>query len=344
MFVSILKKIAPIRVTNSLGKRYYLGNYGGQIKVNNMDITTRYIGARDGAIFVIDRLLISAKALSIVSLLQRFSTMSSVVELLKRTQFEEKILRANETYTLFLPSNRAIRNMPPSEQNKLQSNASAIDFLMDHITYGKYSSRKLGNNFALTSLNRNPVRINKLLRTKICADGEKVSFRYRDLSACNVTINVLYSHVLKPSKYSMLDHIKSDSRFSMLQMVLRMTLMNETLEKKAPLTFFAPTNDAWAKLDNKTLMALFGDNDNLKEVMKYHILPGTFYSCNVLWSKMSPYAMTGRRVRISLKNGFSDTIKFNYATTIEQNIKTRNGVLHVIEDVVLYLYKSRYHG
>lgn len=115
----------------------------------------------------IDLPILSFAALSIVSLLQRFSTMSSVVELLKRTQFEEKILRANETYTLFLPSNRAIRNMPPSEQSKLKSNASAIDFLMDHITYGKYSSRKLGNNFALTSLNRNPVRINKLLRTKV---------------------------------------------------------------------------------------------------------------------------------------------------------------------------------
>ena len=130
----------------------------------------------------------------------------------------------------------------------------------------------------------------------------------------------------------------------MLQMVLRMTLMNETLEKKAPLTFFAPINDAWAKLDNKTLMALFSDIENLKEVMKYHTLRGTYYSCNVLWSKMSPYAMTGRRVRISLKNGFSHAIKFNYATTIEQNINTRNGVLHIIDDVVLYLYKSRYHG
>ena len=63
MFLSILKRTAPIRVTNSLGKRYYLGNYGGHIKVNNMVIKTRYIGARDGAIFVIDRLLISAKGM-----------------------------------------------------------------------------------------------------------------------------------------------------------------------------------------------------------------------------------------------------------------------------------------
>ena len=93
--------------------------------------------------------------------------MSKVAELFKRTQFEENILKANETYTLFLPSNRAIRNMPLSEQNKLESNASAINFLMDHIAYGKYSSRKWGDNFALTSLNNDPIRINKLLRAKV---------------------------------------------------------------------------------------------------------------------------------------------------------------------------------
>ena len=93
--------------------------------------------------------------------------MSKVAELFKRTQFEENILRANETYTLFLPSNRAISNMPLSDLNKLKSNASAINFLMDHIAYGKYSSRKWGNNFALTSLNDDTIRINKLLRTKV---------------------------------------------------------------------------------------------------------------------------------------------------------------------------------
>lgn len=130
-------------------------------------------------------------------------------------------------------------------------------------------------------------------------------------------------------------------------MALNITGMSKYIHTKSPLTLFAPTNEAWSKLDNKTLTNLFENNNKLGYIIKYHIIPRTIYSCyvkSVMSWRLAPYALTGSRVRISLKNAYSKTLLYNYARTIVSDVTAQNGVLHVIDEVVLYMFKQKYRG
>ena len=171
-----------------------------------------------------------------------------------------------------------------------------------------------------------------------------MSPRLRNIEACNAAIHVINSQPIRHSKKSILDIITSDSRLLLLSMALNFTNLKRTLDSKSPITFFAPSNEAWQKLDNKTLVDYFGNEQQLTDVLEYHTIFGTFYSCNLSRRKSSPFSIAGRRVRLSLKNFYSDKIIFNYAETIASNIVAKNGVVHIVDNVVQYLYKRKYFG
>ena len=157
-------------------------------------------------------------------------------------------------------------------------------------------------------------------------------------------IHVITSHPIQHSNHSLFDILKSDSRFSILTMALRIADLHDYVDQASPITFFAPDNEAWSLLDNRTLTSLFADNDKLRYVLKYHMIPRAIYSCDIGNGLMAPFSLMGTRVRISFKNSHSKTIMYNYAETIASDITAKNGVLYVVNDVVRYLYKQKYNG
>ena len=162
-----------------------------------------------------------------------------------------------------------------------------------------------------------------------------MSYRLRNIHSCNAIIHVITSYPVYHTSNTIFDILRNNSKFSVLTMALNMTGMSEYLHTRSPLTLFAPTNDAWAELDNATLTKIFEDNDKLRYIIKYHIIPSTIHSCLGVARRMTPYSLAGSRVRI----GFN---KYNYATVIESDITARNGVLQIIDKVVMYLYKRKY--
>ena len=171
-----------------------------------------------------------------------------------------------------------------------------------------------------------------------------MSYRLKNIEACNAIVHVITKHPIQYSKYSLLDKLRNDSRFSVLTMALEIAGMSKYIATESPLTFFAPTNDAWSELDNRTLTSIFQDSEKLRYIIKYHLIQSAIYSCDVMAGKIAPYSLTGTRVRISLSNRYSESLFFNYAETSEFDITVKNGVLHVINDVVMYLYKRKYNG
>ena len=171
-----------------------------------------------------------------------------------------------------------------------------------------------------------------------------MSYRLKNIEACNAIVHVITKHPIQYSKYSLLDKLRNDSRFSVLTMALEIAGMSEYIAAESPLTLFAPTNDAWSELDNETLTSIFEDSKKLRYIIKYHLIQNAIYSCDVMAGKIAPYSLTGTRVRISRSNSYSDSLLFNYAETIESDITAKNGVLHVINKVVRYLYKRKHNG
>lgn len=122
-----------------------------------------------------------------------------------------------------------------------------------------------------------------------------------------------------------------DERFSTLVQALQEAGLADTLKGKGPFTVLAPTDSAFDKLPRGTIDDLFGDVPRLKRILLYHVIDGKAMSSDV--TKMeSAKTMQGSEVRISTQGG---RVMINDAQVIQPDIETSNGVIHVIDSVLM---------
>ena len=104
----------------------------------------------------------------------------------------------------------------------------------------------------------------------------------------------------------------------------------ETLKGDGPFTVFAPTDEAFAKLPEGTVEALLADKEKLTAVLTYHVVAGKVTSKDV--AKLdSAKTLQGQEIAIDTSKG----VKINDATVIAADIMASNGVIHVIDTVIL---------
>jgi uncharacterized surface protein with fasciclin (FAS1) repeats len=104
----------------------------------------------------------------------------------------------------------------------------------------------------------------------------------------------------------------------------------DTLKSKGPFTVFAPNDEAFAKLPEGTVEGLLKDIPKLTAVLTYHVVAGEVMAADVVKLK-SAKTVQGQEVMIDASNG----VKVNDATVIKADIVTDNGVIHVIDKVLL---------
>jgi uncharacterized surface protein with fasciclin (FAS1) repeats len=104
----------------------------------------------------------------------------------------------------------------------------------------------------------------------------------------------------------------------------------ETLRSPGPFTVLAPTDEAFAKLPATTLSQLLEQPDRLAAILKYHVLTGRVMAEDVA-SLTSARTVLGQSVRIDTSCG----VKFNDAKVLTADIGTSNGVIHVIDTVLI---------
>lgn len=104
----------------------------------------------------------------------------------------------------------------------------------------------------------------------------------------------------------------------------------ETLSGPGPFTVFAPTDEAFAKLPAGTVEALLKDIPKLKQVLTYHVVLGKLMAADVI-KLASAKTVQGQSVKIASLNG----VKVDGASVVKPNIDTDNGVIHVIDQVIL---------
>lgn len=123
-----------------------------------------------------------------------------------------------------------------------------------------------------------------------------------------------------------------DPQFSTLVELVTAAGLAETLsDLNAVFTVFAPTNDAFAKVDAATLEMLKADTALLTEVLTYHVLPSTLGSADII-DGGSRITVEGEYVNFAVADG---AVKVNDATVIAADIATTNGTIHVIDTVLI---------
>ena len=120
-------------------------------------------------------------------------------------------------------------------------------------------------------------------------------------------------------------------QFSTLVTALKAAGLVETLSGPGPFTVFAPTDEAFGKLPAGTVEALLQDKTKLTSILTYHVAAGKYLAADVL--KMSSLkSVQGQNITISLKDGAAMA---DNAKIIKTDIVCSNGVIHVIEAVIL---------
>ncbi len=109
----------------------------------------------------------------------------------------------------------------------------------------------------------------------------------------------------------------------------------ETLKGKGPFTVFAPTDDAFAKLPKGTVEGLLKDIPKLKSILTYHVVPGKVTAADVV-KLSSAKTVQGQSIKIDAsKWHLHKNPKVNDANVVKTDIMADNGVIHVIDKVIL---------
>jgi len=117
--------------------------------------------------------------------------------------------------------------------------------------------------------------------------------------------------------------------FNTLVTAVKAAGLVDTLKGAGPFTVFAPTDEAFAKVPKEALDALLADKEKLTAVLTYHVVPGLVMSKDVSAGKVK--TVQGSELTITTDGG----VKVDDANVIRADIVTTNGVIHVIDAVVL---------
>lgn len=126
------------------------------------------------------------------------------------------------------------------------------------------------------------------------------------------------------------DTAASAGSFNTLVTAVQAAGLVDTLKGPGPFTVFAPTDEAFAKLPAGTVDALLNDIPKLKKILTYHVVSGKVLAADVVKLK-SATTVQGSDVKIDASNG----VKINDAKVATPDIAADNGVIHVIDTVLI---------
>ncbi|KPP88974.1 MAG: hypothetical protein HLUCCA08_01990 [Rhodobacteraceae bacterium HLUCCA08] len=128
------------------------------------------------------------------------------------------------------------------------------------------------------------------------------------------------------------DIAASNDQFSTLVTAVQAAGLVDTLKGDGPFTVFAPTDAAFAKLPAGTVEALLADPEALAAILTYHVVPGAVTSADLAGQRLSVATVNGANVHIDATGG---GVMVEDATVTQADIEASNGVIHVIDTVLL---------
>lgn len=133
------------------------------------------------------------------------------------------------------------------------------------------------------------------------------------------------------AKHDIVDVANSAGSFQTLLVAVKAAGLEDTLRSEGPFTVFAPTDEAFAAIPKETLNALLADKEALKKVLLYHVVSGEVNAKTVVGLDKAQTA-AGLHVPIHVKGG---KVKVGDATVVKTDINASNGLIHVVNSVIL---------
>ena len=134
-------------------------------------------------------------------------------------------------------------------------------------------------------------------------------------------------------KKDIVDTAVGAGQFNTLVAAVKAAGLVDTLKGKGPFTVFAPTDAAFAKLPKGTVEDLLKPENKAKlvAILTYHVVPGKVMSTDIAGKKLTPKSVQGQTIAVDA----TKDVKVNNAKVVTADIATSNGVIHVIDTVIL---------
>ncbi|HSL43399.1 MAG TPA: fasciclin domain-containing protein [Anaerolineales bacterium] len=272
----------------------------------------------------------------------RFSTLVAAVEAAGLAE----TLSGEGPFTVFAPTDDAFAALPDGTLDSLlmpENKQQLTDILLYHVVPGKVMAADvagLDGQMADTALEGQQIAIKVDMDNVYLNENTQVIIT--DIEASNGVIHVIDSVLLPPSaegaastsEMDIVETAMSDERFTTLVSAVQAAELVDTLKGEGPFTVFAPTNDAFAALPEGTLDTLLmpENKQQLTDILLYHVVPGQVMAEDVVGLSSAPTAL-GPEAAITVDDG--KVFLNNNAEIIVTDIETSNGVIHVIDAVLL---------
>lgn len=141
-----------------------------------------------------------------------------------------------------------------------------------------------------------------------------------------------------PKGNTIVDIAAGNPNFSTLVAAVQAAGLVDTLNGDGPFTVFAPTNAAFDALPAGTVDTLLQPEnvDQLRSILTYHVLPGSYMSGDVLGQVVNVATVNGATVRVDGTGGkYGAAVRVNDANVTSADIIASNGVIHVIDKVLI---------
>ncbi len=136
----------------------------------------------------------------------------------------------------------------------------------------------------------------------------------------------------KKAEYStIVETAVAAGNFNTLVAAVKAAGLADALSSEGPFTVFAPTDEAFAKLPEGTVESLLANPEKLKAILTYHVVEGTVMAGDVVNIDKAE-TLNGQSFKVKVNDG---TVMIDNATVIKTDIKCSNGVIHVIDSVIL---------
>lgn len=241
-------------------------------------------------------------------------------------------LKGKGPFTVFAPTDQAFANLPagtvetllkPENKHKL----SAI--LTYHVVPAKVKAAQVVTLSGATTVNGQRVDIQTMGSTVNVDDAKVIT---TDIECDNGVIHVIDS-VIIPTEKTIPEVASAAGTFNTLIAAVKAAGLAETLSGAGPFTVFAPTDEAFAKLPAGTIDSLLKpeNKQQLVDILTYHVASGRQYSDAVLNAK-SVKSLQGSAVNVGVTDS---VVKISGANLVKADIDASNGVIHVIDSVIM---------
>ncbi|MCB2213950.1 fasciclin domain-containing protein [bacterium] len=315
-----------------LGEEVAIRVEGESVYINDAQVIITDIMADNGVIHVIDTVLLPAEEEplgSIVDIAVADGRFETLVAALQAADLAET-LAGEGPFTVFAPTDDAFAKLPEGTVESLLADIPALtDILLYHVVEGEVLAESVVELNDAKTLNGRYVDIRVEDGMVYLNDAQVI---ITDIMADNGVIHVIDTVLLPPESVgSIVDVAVADGRFTTLAAALEAADLIDTLSNEGQFTVFAPTDDAFAKLPEGTIEALLEDIPALTDILLYHVVDGKVLAADVVALEEAE-TLLGEKVSIRVEG---DMVYINDAQVIITDIMADNGVIHVIDTVLL---------